>query len=188
MIRLTPIASDTSSTARRSVNAPRSSSNRIARCFSSRAEHRQSGTELALDTLDEPVERAVQRRHADDGHLDALPLQRQVAGLALLERHELCAERFDDRLHREHQRMTGQLHGSTRSADSEMCVAPCANAAAMTAPTIAGACSAGNGAAAAERTELDHGPQRFGGRNRLEDVRAWMALDEGLDGELERQH
>ena len=91
MIRLTPIASATSSTARRRVNAPRSSSSRMARCFSSRASVGRrapnSRSTASISRSSAPCSGAMRTA----AMIDALPLQRQVARLALVERQRAVA-------------------------------------------------------------------------------------------------
>ena len=157
MIRLTPIASATSSTARRRMNAPRSSSSRMARCLSSRDSVRQRRAELALDGLDQPVERTVQRRACARRRPPRPPTcSGRSPGSRSGSGHQLRAERLDDRLARRGP-AGGAGSGVTtaplavaaaagrrrRAACSVTCVAPLANAAARTAPATSPARSLG---------------------------------------------
>ena len=67
MIRLTPIASATSSTARRSDERATLVEQAHGALLVLARQHRQAAAELGLDGVDQPVERAVQRRHAHGG-------------------------------------------------------------------------------------------------------------------------
>ena len=113
MKRLTPIASATLSTDRRSANAPRSSSMRTASCFCSRDISRERGAELLFDRRHHALERPLhpgQPQAADDR---AFPLQRDVARPHLLRPDELGAERVGDRFERAQEWVARRDHGAS---------------------------------------------------------------------------
>src|SRR4029079_8296834 len=100
------------------------------------SQRRKRCAELALDSIDQPIERTVQRGHPNRGDDRPLPPQRHVAGLALVGGNQRCTQRLDDRLHRQDERMTREsAHGASGkgSACRLTCVAPLANAASTTA-------------------------------------------------------
>ena len=133
----------------------------------------------------------MQRRHADRGDDRALPAQRHVAGLAFVGRHQRCTEGFDDRLHRQHERMARQAThevSGRRSACRLTWVAPLAKAASSTALRHVTCFRRRHAATGAERAEVDLVPQRLGRLDGRSDVRTGLALDERLDGELDQQH
>src|SRR5207342_786543 len=110
------------------------------------AQRRQRGAELALNGVDQPIEGAVQRRHAHRGDDRTLPAQRHVAGFAFLGGHQRCTERLDNRFYRQHERMarkaTHRVSGR-RSVCRLTWVAPWANAASSTARATSPAFPAG---------------------------------------------
>src|SRR6478736_4070325 len=98
-------------------------------------QRRQRAAELALDAVDQAVQRAVQRRHPHRGDHLALPPQGEVARLAVLAGDHRGPERL-------HDGMPWQaVHAGSRAAWRLTWVAPLTNAASTTAATTVAACS-----------------------------------------------
>jgi hypothetical protein len=68
-------------------------------------QHRQRVTQFGFDGIDQPVERAVQRRQPDSGDGHALPDQRNVTRLGMVDIDERSTDRVDEWFGREHQGM-----------------------------------------------------------------------------------
>ena len=189
-MRLTPIASATCSTARRNVNAPRSSSRRTARCLSSRSRSGSRPPSSASTTVDQAVERTVQRRHPHDGEDLTVPDEGYVAGLAVLGRDDRRADRIHDRLDGDEQGVGH--HAGSRSVSlttcMETCVAPLAKAARVMAARMSGI------DAESARHVDPNGPNSTSaaggpcGVDGCRHVRAGPTLDERLDHELQLLH
>ena len=183
-MRLTPIASATSSTARRRMNAPRSSSSRIARCLSSRDSVGSSSAELGLDRVDQAVERTVQRRQPD--RADLLPSQ--ISGTSLASRRRRDERRADRVDHRRTASISGwmrRVHGS-RSTWTFTWVAPLASA--RRDALVSGPASRRR-RRTTTRTGRSRRRRRAPARPRPPPARgARLTFDERLDRELDPDH
>src|SRR5918995_2257412 len=101
----------------------------------------QRPTELRLDGVDQTVERAMQRRHANRRDHITVPQERHVRGLLLRRRHQRRADGVEHRLDRPHDGVRLTVHrplppsGSTAATSMLTCVAPLDNAAETIAAT-----------------------------------------------------